>query len=140
MRPGLVGTITLSDGAATVPLDEDELDRLTGTQQRRAISQLVLTLTSFVTANRGAIGSVQFTVNDEGISVFVPSLLANGEPGEPLSFDDFSVLVIGAPPPSARTTTTTTTTSSTIPSATTLPDEGETSTTTTVDDGSGSGV
>jgi hypothetical protein len=138
VRPGLVGPITLSDGIATVPLAQRELDRLAGSQQRRAIGQIVLTLTSFVTANRGAIGSVRFTINGDEIPVFVPSLQSNNEPGEPLSFDDFSVLIIGNPSlPPTTTSTTTTSTTTTVPTTstttTTLPVDSEPTTTSTTE-------
>src|SRR5690606_29554323 len=55
--PGLVeGEVQVERGVATVALDEDVLSEMSATQQPRAIAQIVLTLTSFKTPDRGNIG------------------------------------------------------------------------------------
>ncbi len=119
VRPGLIAGVDVERGIATVELSQDVLDRMTSAAQRRAIAQIVLTLTSFVTSNQGAIGGVRFIVDDEPISVFLPAQNGNSEPGEIVAFDDFVVLVVDAQFTSA--TTTTSTTSTTVATTTTSP-------------------
>lgn len=107
LLPGLIDDIFVDRGTATVLLDPDLLDRMSNTNQQRAIAQIVLTLTSFVTADAGAIGFARFEVDGEGFSVFVPGFGGQSEPGEPLAFTDFSALIVTSPtPPTAATTTT----------------------------------
>jgi hypothetical protein len=107
---GMIDDIFVERGTATVLLDQDILDRMSNANQQRAIAQIVLTLTSFVTTDAGAIGFVRFEVDGEGFSVFVPGFGGTSEPGESLAFTDFSVLIATTPTPTTTTTTTTTTT------------------------------
>jgi hypothetical protein len=73
--PGLIDDISPVERAtATVTLDPTVLDRMSEPNRQRAIAQIVLTLTSFVTTDAGAIGFVQFEVDGEGFSVFAPGL------------------------------------------------------------------
>lgn len=101
--PGLVNGFSVERGLATVSLNRGVLQRLGSLEQRRAIAQLVLTLTLFTT-DEGGIGQVTFTVEATPISVFVPSRGSNSEPGEPLAFVDFAVLLADAATPTTSTT------------------------------------
>lgn len=105
--PGLVNGFSVERGLATVSLNRGVLQRLGSLEQRRAIAQLVLTLTLFTT-EEGGIGQVAFTVDATPISVFVPSRGSNSEPGEPLAFADFALLLADAVAPTRPTTTSTT--------------------------------
>ncbi len=78
---------------ATVSLDAEIVDELSETNLRRAIAQLVLTLTSFSTDDHGAIGRVRFDVDGEGFEVFVPAFGGSSDPGEELAFEDFADLI-----------------------------------------------
>jgi len=124
VRPGLVQEVQLERATATVALDLGVLGRLTNDEQRRATAQIVLTLTSFVTADEGAIGFVRFEADGDGFPVFVPSLGGNSDPGEPLAFVDFASLVLET---SLSPTDTTTTTSSATTSTTTTQPTDDTS-------------
>jgi hypothetical protein len=115
VRPRLIEDVVLDRATATVELDPDLLDRMSNTEQQRAVAQIVLTLTSFVTPDEGAIGFVRFEVDGDGYAVFVPRLGGSSDPGEPLAFSDFASLVVSTSltptttVPSTTTTTTTTT-------------------------------
>ena len=115
VRPDLIESVTVDRGTATVALNPGELDRISDTPLRRAISQLVLTLTSFRTPDQGAIGTVRFETDGEGFAVDVPAFGGQSDPGEPLAFTDFASLVAGT---SASTTTTTEPPTSTEPPTT----------------------
>jgi hypothetical protein len=104
--PGLVNGFSIDRGLATVSLDRSVLQRLGSLEQRRAIAQLVLTLTLFTT-DEGGIGQVRFTVEATPISVFVPARGSNSEPGEALAYADFAVLLADSPGTTAPTVTTT---------------------------------
>ncbi len=110
VRPGLIKEVLLERATATVQLDSSVLRRLSNDEQRRATAQIVLTLTSFVTADEGAIGFVRFEADGDPFAVFVPSLGGSSDPGEPLAFVDFASLVVTTsltpPVPTATTTTT----------------------------------
>lgn len=105
VRASLLESVTVDRGTATVALEPVELSRISDTTLRRAISQLVLTLTSFRTPDQGAIGTVRFETDGEGFAVDVPAFGGQSDPGEPLAFSDFASLIAGS---SASTTTTTT--------------------------------
>ena len=130
----LVLNFEVDRGTATVNLSRAAINQLGSAQQRRAIAQIVLTLTLF-TSDEGGIGQVVFLVGGEPISVYVPLLEANSELGQPVAWADFAQLLVGVdPPPTTSTTTTTTTTTestTTQPVATTLSPENSTSTTST---------
>jgi hypothetical protein len=91
---------------ATVPLDRDVVEGMSEANLRRAIAQLVLTLTSFSTDDSGAIGRVRFEIEGEGFEVFVPAFGGNSEPGQELVFEDFESLRDTTAPPTTTTTTT----------------------------------
>lgn len=108
LLPGLIDDIPFIErGTATVQLDPDVLDRMSNPAQQRSIAQIVLTLTSFSTADAGNIGYVRFEVDGEGFSVYVPGFEGQSEEGEPLAFADFAELIVTSQTPPAPTTTTT---------------------------------
>lgn len=114
-------------GTVTVSLDAEALGRIDDDQARRAIAQIVLTLTSFRTPDQANIGAVRFAVDGDQIPVFVPSRGANSVEGEPLIFSDFSLLLsTPATPPSVTTPTAPPTTVPTeaTPAVTTQPPPG----------------
>ena len=105
----LVLNVQVDRGLATVNLSRTAINQLGSAQQRRAIAQIVLTLTLF-TSEAGGIGQVEFLVGGQPTSVYVPLLGANNEPGEPVAWADFAQLLIGVDAPTTTTTSTTTTT------------------------------
>ena len=114
---GLVLSFGVERGLATVNLSRSAINQLGSAQQRRAIAQIVLTLTLF-TSDEGGIGQVVFLVGGQPISVYVPLLGANSEPGQPVAWTDYSQLLVGvdARPPASTTSTTTS-----VPSSTSVP-------------------
>ena len=117
---GLVLSFGVDRGLATVNLSRSAINQLGSAQQRRAIAQIVLTLTLF-TSDEGGIGQVIFLVGGQPISVYVPLLGANSEPGQPVAWTDYSQLLVGvdARPPASTTSTTTTVASTTSVAPTT---------------------
>ncbi len=116
----LVLSFGVDRGLATVNLSRSAINQLGSAQQRRAIAQIVLTLTLF-TSDEGGIGQVIFLVGGQPISVYVPLLGANSEPGQPVAWTDYSQLLVGvdARPPASTTSTTTTVASTTSVAPTT---------------------
>ncbi len=110
VRFGLVGPIEIERATAVVPLDEDVLDRMPDSEQRRAIAQIVLTLTSFQPPDQGNIGFVRFEVDGDDYSVYVPALGGSSSPGDELAYSDFAALVVGITPDESTGTTTTSST------------------------------
>lgn len=118
VRRGLVaGAVVVDRGIAIVPLDRDIVDEMSEPNLRRAVAQLVLTLTSFSTDDSGAIGRVRFEIDGEGFAVYVPAFGGSSEPGEDLAFEDFDSLIAGTSTPPTTTPTTTTTTLVSVPSS-----------------------
>ncbi len=117
VRRGLiqVDDIVIDRGTARVPLNPLVLDPMTDTEVQRAVAQIVLTFTSFQTEDQGNIGSVVFEVDGEGYPVFVPAGGGVSEGGEPLSFPDFSELIVSTPTPTPTPTEPTTTVPATEP-------------------------
>jgi len=110
VRVGMVtGDVVVDRGTATVTLDPAVVAEMSESNLRRAIAQLVLTLTSFSTDDNGAIGQVRFEVDGEGFEVYVPAFGGMSDPGEAVAFDDFAGLIASTSPGSSSTTTTTTT-------------------------------
>jgi hypothetical protein len=109
---GLVLSFGVDRGLATVNLSRSAINQLGSAQQRRAIAQIVLTLTLF-TSDEGGIGQVIFLVGGQPLSVYVPLLGANSEPGQPVAWTDYSQLLVGidARPPASTTTSVASTTS-----------------------------
>ncbi|MFZ9017852.1 MAG: GerMN domain-containing protein [Ilumatobacteraceae bacterium] len=114
--PGLIDDIVVDRGTATVVLDRTVLDRMSNTNQQRAIAQIVLTVTSFRTVDAGGIGRIRFEVDRTGFPVFVPAFGGTSDPGEELSFTDFQSLIATTPTPAVTTTTS-------LPTTTTVPSE-----------------
>ncbi len=114
----LVLSFEVDRGIANVNLSRAAINQLGSAQQRRAIAQIVLTLTLF-TSDEGGIGQVVFLVGGQPISVYVPLLEANSDPGQPVAWADFAQLLVGIDAPA--TTSTTTSTKTTLPTATTQP-------------------
>ncbi|MCB0969208.1 MAG: GerMN domain-containing protein [Ilumatobacter sp.] len=110
VRPGLIAAVVPERGVATIVLDPAVLDRMSEAQQRRAIAQMVLTFTSFRTADQGNIAFVTFEADGEPYVVFVPAFDDMSAPDDLLAFDDFADLIVSG---AASTGTTTTTTSAT---------------------------
>ena len=107
VRRGMVtGDVMVDRGIATVALDPDIVDDMSETTLRRAIAQLVLTLTSFSTDDNGAIGRVRFEIDGEGFAVFVPAFGGSSEPGEELAYGDFAGLIASTAGETSTTTTT----------------------------------
>lgn len=124
VRFGLIDDAVVRRGVATITLDETVLDRMPNNERERAIAQIVLTYTSFVTTDVGAIGSVLFEVDSEGYEVFVPALGGNSNPGEPLAFSDYSSLVVSTSAAQPGTSTTSTTAPTAAAPPTSAPNDG----------------
>ncbi len=114
----LVLSFEVDRGIANVNLSRAAINQLGSAQQRRAIAQIVLTLTLF-TSDEGGIGQVVFLVGGQPISVYVPLLEANSDPGQPVAWADFAQLLVGIDAPATTSTTTTLPTATTQPAATT---------------------
>jgi hypothetical protein len=116
--PELVRSTSMERLYTVVDLDGETFDRMSDPNQRQAIAQLVLTLTVFVTPDRGPVGPVVFTVDGEDIQIPIPELGAS-EPGEPIAFRDFESWIdttpTGEPVPVTSGPTTTPPTSSEPP-------------------------
>ena len=109
IQPGLIGASSVEGGVVTVDLVDEVYDEIRPGNLRPAMAQIVLTFT----ANLRGIGQVSFT--EEEVPLRVPK--GNGilaEEGEPLAFDDYSVL-LAEPTVGPATAETTTTTSTTLP-------------------------
>jgi len=85
----IVDVVTSAGGVATVDLVGEVYDRIDSEDELPAIAQIVLTLTS-----QSGIGQVRFTLDGEPL----PVRLGNNRvppAGEPVSFDDYAVLLAG---------------------------------------------
>lgn len=132
LRPNLTTGYERSEGVATVDLRGSVLNRTGSRDQNLAIAQLVLTV-----GRLPGVGQVRFTIDGEPVPIPVPPSYTLSEPGEPLSYETFSVLLTpgsGASSIATTTTTTTTTVPPTSPPTTSDPttsdpnDEGESGT------------
>lgn len=94
IEDGLIVTATEAGGVLTVDLDADTFDRIPNTQQTEAIAQIVLTMINSLRR----IGQVTFTLDGDPIPVRKGNGLSSGV-GEPVSFDDYVVLVVSPPSP-----------------------------------------
>lgn len=116
VRRDMIDVVRVDRGAATVVLNQDVIDQMSDTILRRAISQIVLTVTSFRPPDAGGIGTVQFEVDGEGFPVFVPAFGGSSEPAEGVAFSDFASLI------GTTTGPTTTSTTTIVPETTAPPD------------------
>jgi hypothetical protein len=87
---GLIVSSTEERGVVTVDLAPTEFDEIATSDQRRTIGQIVLTYTG----NLRGVGQVTFTLAGEPIRVPRGDGLLS-EPGAPLAFDDYAVLLAG---------------------------------------------
>ncbi len=100
VEDGLIVRSTESRAVLTVDLDPDTFADIPSTQQTEAIAQIVMTMISSLRR----VGLVNFTIDDEPISVKKGNSLLS-DVGEPLSYEDYSVLLAN-PAPAAETTPT----------------------------------
>ena len=108
VRVGLIDDLVVERSTASVALNRLVFDQMDESQQRNAIAQIVLTLTSFVTPADGAIGQVLFMLDGEPTPVFLPSIGANSDVGAPVFYEDFKSTVSETPVVTTTTSTTTT--------------------------------
>jgi len=99
IESGLIKSSSESRGVLTVDLDAGTFADIPSTQQTEAIGQIVMTMISSLRR----VGLVNFTIDDEPISVKKGNSLLS-DVGEPLSYDDYIVLLAIPPPPIASTT------------------------------------
>ncbi len=100
VEDGLIVSSTEARGELTVDLDADTFGRIPSTQQTEAIAQIVMTMISSLRR----VGLVSFTIDDEPIAVKKGNSLLS-EIGEPLSYEDYAVLLVN-PALTADTATT----------------------------------
>jgi hypothetical protein len=96
---GLIVGSSESRAVLTVDLDAETFSRIPSTQQTEAIGQIVMTMID----NLSRVGLVNFTIDGEPISVKKGNSLLS-DVGEPLSYEDYVVL-LASPPPSIASTT-----------------------------------
>ena len=101
LRPNLTTGIETADGIATIDLRGSVINRTSSRDQNLAIAQLVLTV-----GRLPGIGQVRFTLDGEPSRIPVPPTYTLSEPGEPLTYETFSVLIssIETPPTVVPTT------------------------------------
>jgi hypothetical protein len=99
IEEGLIVGSSEARAVLTVELDPETFARIPSTQQTEAIGQIVMTMTSSLRR----IGLVNFTIDGEPISVKKGNSLLS-DVGEPLSYDDYVVLLASPPPTVASTT------------------------------------
>jgi hypothetical protein len=100
IEDGLIVGSTESRAVLTIDLDAETFSRIPSTQQTEAIGQIVMTM---ITSLR-RVGLVNFTIDDEPISVKKGNSLLS-DVGEPLSYDDYVILLASPPPAVAASTT-----------------------------------
>ena len=92
VRPGLVADVSVDRGVAFVDLNGAQLNRMSPRDQRLAIAQLVLSITSSI---RG-VGQVAFGVDGEPAEIGIPPEFTLSDPGQPLAYADFAPLLLGS--------------------------------------------
>jgi hypothetical protein len=97
IEDGLIVSSFESEGVLTVDLDGETFDRIPSTQQTEAIGQIVLTMI----ASLRLVGQVTFTLEGDPIPVKKGNGLSS-EVGEPLSFDDYAILLAAPRPQSVE--------------------------------------
>ena len=116
----IVNTVTASGGVAAVDLVGEAYERIEPEDEGPAIAQIVLTLT-----RQSGIGQVRFTLDGEPLPVRLGSGLVS-RPGEPVSGDDYAVLLggeaaVGSVPPETTDPTETTQSSEPPPASEVAP-------------------
>jgi spore germination protein GerM len=96
-------TVVRERGTAVIDLPGDIFDAMPLRDQPLFFAQLVLTI-----GQLGGIGPVVFTLDGEPARAIRGSDGSTGEPGEPVTVDDYLDLLAGAPPTTSSTTATTT--------------------------------
>ena len=96
---GLIKSSSESRAVLTVDLDAATFSRIPSSQQTEAIGQIVMTMISSLRR----VGLVNFSIDGELISVKKGNSLLS-DVGEPLSYDDYVVLLASPPPAVASTT------------------------------------
>jgi hypothetical protein len=99
IEPGLIVSSSESRGVLTVDLDANTFAEIPSTQQTEAIGQIVMTMISSLRR----VGLVNFTIDDDPISVKKGNSLLS-DVGEPVSYDDYTIL-LATPPPAVASTT-----------------------------------
>lgn len=94
LTPSLIDRVTFAGGVATVDLDRTDFDAVDPADQRLAIGQIVLTLTS-----RPGVGQVAFSVEGTSLAIPRPGGPADA-PGSPVAGEDFADLLSTTPLPS----------------------------------------
>ncbi len=94
IEDGLIVSSSESRAVLTVDLDADTFAQIPSTQQTEAIAQIVMTMISSLRR----VGLVNFTIENEPISVKKGNSLLS-EVGEPLSYEDYSILLVNLVPP-----------------------------------------
>ncbi len=107
----IVNVVTRSGGVATVDLVGEAYERIDPEDELPAIAQIVLTLT-----RQSGVGQVRFTLDNEPLPVRLGSNLVS-RPGEPVSGDDYAVLL------ATDTSTASVPPETTVPTATTQSSE-----------------
>ncbi len=110
IEPGLIVSSSESRGVLTVDLDANTFADIPSTQQTEAIGQIVMTMVSSLRR----VGLVNFTIDGDPISVKKGNSLLS-DVGEPLSFDDYVILLATPPPPVAPTSDTVESTEASAP-------------------------
>jgi hypothetical protein len=96
VEDGLILTAVEAGGVLAVDLDPVVFDRISSTEQTEAIGQIVLTMTDSLRR----VGQVTFTLGGESVPVKKGNGLSS-EVGEPLSYDDYAILLARPAPDSA---------------------------------------
>lgn len=99
---GLVQSTDIAEGVVTVDLDPAVFARIATNDQAEAIGQIVLSLMR----NLRGVGFVRFTLGGEPTQVKKGDSLLS-EPDEPVTQDDYAVLLASTPPTTTTSTTTT---------------------------------
>ena len=102
IEPGLIRSSSESRGVLTIDLDPTTFASIPTTQQTEAIGQIVMTMISSLRR----VGLVTFTIDGQPISVKKGDSLLS-DVGEPLSYDDYVILLASPPPGLAAATETT---------------------------------
>jgi hypothetical protein len=112
VEEGLIVGSSESRAVLTVDLDAETFARIPSTQQTEAIGQIVMTMID----NLSRVGLVNFTIDGEPISVKKGNSLLS-DVGEPLSYEDY-VILLASPPPSIASTTQPLDSTTTVPDST----------------------
>ena len=100
IEKGLITATSQAGGVVTVDLDPEVFGRIPSFDQSEAIGQIVLTFAS----NLRGVGPVLFTIGGEPTQVKKGNGLLSGQ-GEPVSGDDYRVLLVSTSADAESTTT-----------------------------------